>query len=95
MALARQQFEAMRNYSGDDDNDADSGPGQLPLGPMQDRRRLAEISYDYALDIIVAQRTALLDANDAGLFSPEGIGEALDILDADQLSLETRAISLN
>ncbi|MCI1673301.1 MAG: cation:proton antiporter [Bifidobacterium tibiigranuli] len=94
MALARQQFEAMRNYSGADDA-ADSEPGQLPLGSMQDRRRLAEISYDYALDIIIAQRTALLDANDAGLFSPEGIGEALDILDADQLSLETRAISLN
>ncbi|MCH3974342.1 MAG: sodium:proton antiporter [Bifidobacterium tibiigranuli] len=95
MTLARQQFEAMRNYSGGDDDDADSGPGQFPLGSMQDRRRLAEISYDYALDIIIAQRTALLDANDAGLFSPEGIGEALDILDADQLSLETRAISLN
>lgn len=56
---------------------------------------MVQTSYDYALALISAQRDALLDANDTGVFSPEAIGEALDRLDADQLSLETRAVSLN
>ena len=125
MALARRQFEAMRDHPDHADlgaspaagrplpgpapDDAGSGTrtprsaepsgrarlAPLPAIPPEERRRLAEISYGYALEIIAAQRTALLDANDAGLFSPEAIGDALDTLDADQLSLETRAVSLN
>lgn len=66
-----------------------------PRISADDRRRLAETSYDYALKLIAAQRTALLNANDAGLFGAEAVSEALDTLDADQLSLETRAVSLN
>lgn len=94
VTLARQQFEAMRAHSADD-----AGPGgpQSPLSKIspEERRAVVQTSYDYALALISAQRDALLDANDIGVFSSEAIGGALDRLDADQLSLETRAVSLN
>lgn len=63
--------------------------------PPQIRRRLRRISHQYALDLIHAQRTALLNASDAGLFDPEAVSEALDRLDADELSLQTRVVPMN
>jgi len=42
------------------------------------------------LDVIAAQRQALLDARDDGLFSAEALTAALAVLDADQISLELR-----
>lgn len=65
------------------------------LSSPEHRRRAAEISRQYALRLIVAQRKVLLDANDAGRFSPEAVSSALDTLDADQLSLEARGTSLD
>lgn len=53
-----------------------------PASPPQRRRhRLAMIS---------AQREALLDARDEGRFSSAALGAALNILDADQLSVELK-----
>lgn len=65
------------------------------LASPEHRRRAAEISRQYALKLIVAQRKVLLDANDAGRFSPEAVSSALETLDADQLSLEARGASLD
>lgn len=42
------------------------------------------------LTVISAQRTALLDARDDGLFSAESLQSALDLLDAEQIGLELR-----
>lgn len=42
------------------------------------------------LDVIDAQRQALLDARDDGLFDARMLGSALAALDADQISLELK-----
>lgn len=91
VALAWRQTAALRDQeggSGAPHTDAE------PEQPSAHRRRGAEISRRYALTLIGAQRTALLDASDAGRYSPEAISAALDTLDADQLSLESRRASL-
>ena len=40
--------------------------------------------------MISAQRKALLDARDDGDFSADALNAALDVLDADQISLELK-----
>jgi CPA1 family monovalent cation:H+ antiporter len=42
------------------------------------------------LGMIAAQRQALLDVRDEGLFSAEALNAALAVLDADQISLELK-----
>jgi CPA1 family monovalent cation:H+ antiporter len=42
------------------------------------------------LDVISAQRKALLDASDDGIFSADALNAALAVLDADQISLELK-----
>lgn len=67
----------------------------LPYVPAKVRQRMTRVSHEYALDLIHAQRKALLDSSDAGLFDPEAVGDALDRLDANELSLQTRIVPLN
>ncbi|WP_228375061.1 cation:proton antiporter [Demequina iriomotensis] len=47
--------------------------------------------YDLRLAIIEAQRTRLLEARSVGTFGSEALGDALRILDAEQISLQLRA----
>ncbi|MCU1476282.1 MAG: solute:hydrogen antiporter [Subtercola sp.] len=47
-------------------------------------------SKKLALDIIAAQRTALLDASDDGTYTAETLNHALANLDADQISIELK-----
>ena len=60
--------------------DAPEQPSQLP-DPAAKR---------ITLDRISAQRNALLDARDDGIFSAATLTAALDVLDADQISLELK-----
>lgn len=48
-------------------------------------------SKDRALEVIRAQRVALLDARDEGLFSAQALGTALDRLDSQELTLTLSA----
>lgn len=57
---------------------------QAPQDHSSDR------SMHLRLEIIAAQRSALLDARDEGTFSSATLTRAMSILDADQLSLERR-----
>jgi CPA1 family monovalent cation:H+ antiporter len=60
----------------------------LPAGATpEDYRRLR-------LDLIAAQREALLEARDDGIFSSAVLGGMLETLDADQISMELRGNSL-
>ncbi|MCI1748073.1 MAG: sodium:proton antiporter [Acidipropionibacterium sp.] len=101
VALAWRQTALMRDREGASGGNTgqnaagQGGAGAEPGRPSAHRRRGAEISRRYALKLIGAQRTALLDASDDGRFSPEAISAALDTLDADQLSLESRGVSLD
>ncbi|VEI03834.1 Sodium, potassium, lithium and rubidium/H(+) antiporter [Acidipropionibacterium jensenii] len=88
VALAWRQFAEIREKP-------TTSPAGDAIASPEHRRRAAEISRNYALRLIVAQRRALLDASDSGQFSPEAVSAALDTLDADQLSLETRGASLD
>lgn len=88
VALAWRQFAEIREKP-------TTSPAGDSIASPEHRRRAAEISRNYALRLIVAQRRALLDASDSGQFSPEAVSAALDTLDADQLSLETRGASLD
>ena len=58
-------------------------PTGQPNPSMTSRKRMG-------LAVINAQRSALLDARDDGIFSSETLTSALDVLDADQISLELR-----
>ena len=62
-----------------------SGRPALPLDRQQSDERKATL-----LTAIAAQRQALLDARDDGLFSAEALTAALAVLDADQISLELK-----
>lgn len=87
----------------DAEDDSTDSPDQALEGPAPDvppvpaevRQKLISLSHQYALELIGAQRVALLDANDSGTFDPQVIGDALDRLDADELSLQTRIVPLN
>lgn len=61
-------------------------PGE-PEGPGEERR---EWLRQARLEIIAAQRAALLDARDDGLYSSSSLTGALDVLDAEQISMELR-----
>jgi len=73
------------------------GPARSDDGADDDRARLAALLADAGgsagepLLSIAAQRSALLDARDDGLFSAEALTEALAALDADQIRLELRS----
>lgn len=60
--------------------------GRLPAD-----RRLAELAGRHALEVIDAQRKALLAVNRTGRYSPAALTGMLRILDADQAGLELRA----
>ncbi len=52
---------------------------------LRDRRRIDR------LEVIAAQRDALLEARSEGVFSSTMLGWALETLDAEQISIELRA----
>ncbi|MDR5700034.1 cation:proton antiporter [Agromyces aerolatus] len=54
------------------------------------RRPSEEEFRQLRLEIIAAQRDALLEARDDGIFSSEVLGRMLETLDADQISMELR-----
>ncbi len=56
-----------------------------------ERRPAEEEFRRLRLEIIAAQRAALLEARDDGIFSSEVLGRMLETLDADQISMELRA----
>lgn len=54
--------------------------------------RPSEVEFrELRLEIIAAQRDALLEARDDGIFSSAVLGRMLETLDADQISMELRA----
>ena len=59
--------------------------GRLPAD-----RRLAELAGRHDLEVIDAQRRALLAVNRTGRYSPAALTGMLRILDADQAGLELR-----
>ena len=59
--------------------------GRLPAD-----RRLAELAGRHALEVIDAQRRALLAVNQTGRYSPAALTGILRVLDADQAGLELR-----
>ncbi|WP_394551768.1 cation:proton antiporter [Agromyces sp. MMS24-JH15] len=59
-----------------------------PADPASEARR--EHMRTLRLQIIVAQRSALLDARDDGLYSSSALAAALDVLDADEISMTLR-----
>ncbi|EAR23902.1 putative monovalent cation/proton antiporter [marine actinobacterium PHSC20C1] len=65
------------------DDDADYAP----------RRARFEADKQHRLEVIGAQRTALLDARDNGIFDADLLENALDNLDATQITLEMRGKS--
>jgi monovalent cation/hydrogen antiporter len=64
--------------------EASGGPA-LPVDRQQSDERKARM-----LGMIAAQRRALLDVRDEGLFTAEALNAALAVLDADQISLELK-----
>ena len=79
-------------------------PAQTPEGTFREQEMVELASADlpagspskrHALAVIKAQREALLDARDDGLFSSDALGSALAVLDADQMSLELRGVPNN
>lgn len=94
-AEAEQVGEEQKKGSADNAGSGGRDARERVLTSPEHRRRAAEISRNYALRLIDAQRKALLQANDYCRFSPESVSSALDTLDADQLSLETRGASLD
>ncbi|MGV8911981.1 MAG: cation:proton antiporter [Rhodoglobus sp.] len=67
---------------GDDHSSADEG--------YAPRRARFEAEKQHRLAVIGAQRTALLDARDNGIFDADVLENALDNLDATQITLEMR-----
>ncbi|RZS66604.1 sodium/proton antiporter (CPA1 family) [Agromyces ramosus] len=65
---------------------ADGGPGHIDGDPGTDR----ELHRALRLEIIHAQREALLTARDDGTFSASVLTGVLETLDADQISIELR-----
>lgn len=83
------------------DTPAPDSPAQTPEGTFREQEFIELASADlpagspskrHALAVIKAQREALLDARDDGLFSSDALGSALAVLDADQMSLELRGV---
>ncbi|WP_395243360.1 cation:proton antiporter [Agromyces sp. MMS24-K17] len=68
----------------------EQGDGE-PAGIGAERREWARRAR---LEIVAAQRAALLDARDDGLYSSAALAGALDVLDADQISMELRGEGL-
>jgi CPA1 family monovalent cation:H+ antiporter len=64
--------------------------GQSPDSPSRPAQPFDDASKRMGLAVIDAQRGALLDARDDGVFSSATLTSALDVLDADQISLELR-----
>jgi NhaP-type Na+/H+ or K+/H+ antiporter len=62
-----------------------------PTGSEPDRRPSEGEFRRLRLAIIAAQRDALLEARDDGLYSSAVLGRMLETLDADQISMELRA----
>ncbi|WP_436531303.1 cation:proton antiporter [Actinoplanes sp. HUAS TT8] len=60
----------------------------IPRPPETDQDRMA--SRSYRLDVLAAQRAALLDARDNGTFDAEVLERALANLDASQIAIEMR-----
>jgi CPA1 family monovalent cation:H+ antiporter len=71
---------------------------ELPTDPAADAAAPTPESFaalkKQTIQIIEAQRTALLDARDDGAFSAEVLNRALDTLDADQISMELKGAPL-
>jgi CPA1 family monovalent cation:H+ antiporter len=49
-----------------------------------------EVMRKYRLEVLTAQRSALLDARDHGTFDADVLADALATLDADQIAIEMR-----
>jgi len=64
--------------------------GQSPDSPSRPAKPFDDETKRLDLAVIDAQREALLDARDEGIFSSATLTSALDVLDADQISLELR-----
>ncbi|MET0864002.1 MAG: cation:proton antiporter, partial [Nakamurella sp.] len=67
-----------------------SVPGESADSPALSTRPASDAAKRRGLAVIDAQRSVLLDARDDGLFSSASLTAALDVLDADQISLELR-----
>lgn len=58
---------------------------------LDQRDRLTAMAFSYALDVINAQRTLLLNIRDIGKFRPQALDKVFATLDADQIALELHA----
>ena len=65
-------------------------PARVSRGDMEWAADQGEDQKRLALDVILAQREALLDARDDGYYSADALNAALAVLDADQISLELK-----
>jgi CPA1 family monovalent cation:H+ antiporter len=79
-AVDGNQLDGGDHAAADDDADDDYAP----------RRARFEADKQHRLAVIGAQRTALLDARDNGIFDADVLENALDNLDATQITLEMR-----
>lgn len=73
--------------------EGDPGPAHRPSAARDSEgSRPSETQFrELRLEIIAAQREALLEARDDGIFSSAVLGRMLETLDADQISMELRA----
>ncbi|CUW21190.1 cation:proton antiporter [Propionibacterium freudenreichii] len=55
------------------------------------RNQVSALSFRYALDVIAAQRKALLAVRDTGKFRPQALDDVFATLDADEMALELHA----
>ncbi|WP_067781240.1 cation:proton antiporter [Actinomyces vulturis] len=80
MALATRLFDALH----------DEGFRDMPA---DERKLLGEQAVDYAIDVIHAQREALLKIRNVGMVNSSLLSDAMANLDADQIGLEMRTHS--
>jgi hypothetical protein len=83
MALLGQTAAAVAEEHGGDPARVSRGGIEWAVDQSDEQKRLA-------LDVISAQRKALLDARDDGNISAEALNAVLAVLDADQISLELK-----
>ena len=86
MTLLRQTAATVRAENGDDHPNADQ-PAEVEADQTQ---RQTDDTKRSTLTVLDAQRQALLDARDDGTFTSDSLNAALEIVDADQISLELK-----
>ena len=86
MTLLRQTAATVRAENGDDHPNAHQ-PAEVEADQTQ---RQTDDTKRSTLTVLDAQRQALLDARDDGTFTSDSLNAALEIVDADQISLELK-----